>query len=182
MRRVIESLLVLARIDAGPTPGAAGPVDLSEHARAAVDRIRPLAAARSIEIQCRLAPAATFVDADRLGQLITNLLSNAVGYNRPAGEIAVRAYTDGDAAVLIVEDTGGGIAATDLPHVFERFYRADQSRARVDGRSGLGLAICKAIVDAARGSIDVSSQLGAGTIVTVRLPGAEGGSRDHAGV
>jgi hypothetical protein len=99
-------------------------------------------------------------------------VTNAVDYNRPAGEIAVRTFAEGGAAVLIVEDTGGGIAASDLPHVFERFYRADQSRSRADGRSGLGLAICRSIIDAAGGTVDVSSQPGAGTTVTVRLPGA----------
>ena len=72
----------------------------------------------------------------------------------------------------MVSDAGQGIAAEDLPHIFERFYRADKSRSRAEGRSGLGLAICKAIVDADNGSIEVTTQPGAGTTFTVRLPAA----------
>jgi signal transduction histidine kinase len=72
--------------------------------------------------------------------------------------------------VVSVTDTGRGISADDLPHVFERFYRADKARARADGHSGLGLAICKAIVDAHCGSIEISSQPRAGSIVVVKLP------------
>jgi two-component system sensor histidine kinase BaeS len=71
---------------------------------------------------------------------------------------------------LTVTDTGQGIAAEDVPHVFERFYRADKSRSRAEGRSGLGLAICKAIVDNHGGTIEASSELGAGSTFTVRLP------------
>lgn len=90
------------------------------------------------------------------------------GYDR--GEIRVTTRAENGSAVLMVTDTGPGIAEADLSHIFERFYRADKSRACAGGRSGLGLAICKAIVDAHGGSIEVSSQIGAGTTFTVRLP------------
>jgi len=107
--------------------------------------------------------------------VLTNLLSNAIHYNKPNGEIRVSTRAENGAAILTVADTGFGIAAADLPHIFERFYRADKSRARTQGRTGLGLAICKAIVDAHGGTIEVSSQPGAGTTMTVRLPSpAEG--------
>ena len=109
-------------------------------------------------------------DAERLGQVITNLLSNAIYYNRDHGEIRVETRAENGAAVITVADTGPGIAPEDLPHIFERFYRADKSRARGDGCSGLGLAICKAIVDAHAGSIRVATQSGAGTTFSVRLP------------
>jgi two-component system, OmpR family, sensor kinase len=116
-----------------------------------------------------LAPVKVFGNADLLGQLVTNLLTNAIHYNKPHGEIRVRIQSAKGDAVLTVADTGPGIAAEDLPHIFERFYRADKARSRADGRSGLGLAICKAIVEIHGGSIDVSSQLGSGTTFTVRM-------------
>jgi signal transduction histidine kinase len=105
-----------------------------------------------------------------LSQVITNLLSNAIHYNKPAGEVRVTTCAGNSQAVLTVADSGRGIASEDLPHIFERFYRADKSRTRAQGRSGLGLAICKAIIEAEGGSIEVSSQLHVGTTVTVRWP------------
>ena len=170
MRRLAESLLQLARFDAGQEPIRRSAVDLAENARVCVGRIGPLAKERGINIHCDLGPAETCGDADRLGQLITNLLTNAIHYNKPNGEIRVSTRSENGSAVLTVTDSGQGIAAEDVPHVFERFYRADKSRSRAEGRSGLGLAICKAIVDSHGGTIDVSSQLGAGTTFTVRLP------------
>ena len=170
MRRLAESLLQLARFDAGQEPIRRGHVDLAENARVCVGRIAPLAEERGIKIHCDLGPAETLGDADRLGQLITNLLTNAIHYNKPNGEIQVSTRSENGGTVLTVTDSGQGIAAEAVPHVFERFYRADKSRSRAEGRSGLGLAICKAIVDSHGGTIDVSSQPGAGTAFTVRLP------------
>jgi heavy metal sensor kinase len=170
MRQLTESLLELARFDTGQEQIQRQPFDLSESTRACVELIRPLATARGLQIRCELAPAEAVGDADRFSQVATNLLSNAIHYNKPNGEIQVRTRLENGAAVLTVTDTGPGIAADDLQHIFERFYRADKSRARANGRSGLGLAICKAIVDAHSGSIEVSSQPGAGTTFAVRLP------------
>ena len=171
MRRLAESLLQLARFDAGQEPMRRSIVDLAENARVCVGRIGPLAKERGIKINCDLGPAKTFGDTDRLDQLITNLLTNAIHYNKPGGQICVNTCAVNDAAVLTIADTGKGIAPEDLPHIFERFYRADKSRSRADGHFGLGLAICKAIIDADGGSIDVSSEFGVGTTFTVRLPG-----------
>ena len=150
-------------------------VDLAENARVCAGRIGPLAKERGIKIRCDLGPAETFGDADRFSQLITNLLTNAIHYNKPNGEILVSTHSENGGAVLTVTDSGQGIAAEDIRHVFERFYRADKSRSRSEGRSGLGLAICKAIVDSHGGTIDVSSELGAGTTFTVRLPALNAG-------
>lgn len=170
MRRLAESLLQLARFDAGQEPIRRSAVDLAESARVCVGRIGPLAKERGIKIHCDLRAAETFGDADRLGQLVTNLLTNAIHYNKPNGEILVSTRSENGSAVLTITDSGQGIAAEDVSHVFERFYRADKSRSRAEGRSGLGLAICKSIVESHRGSIAVSSQAGAGTTFTVRLP------------
>jgi len=170
MKRLAESLLQLARFDAGQEPIRRSAVDLAENVRVGVGRIGPLAKERDIKIHCALGPARTFGDTDRLDQLITNLLTNAIHYNKPNGEIHVSTRSENGGAVLTVTDSGQGIAAEDVPYVFERFYRADKSRSRAEGRSGLGLAICKAIVDSHGGTIEASSELGAGTTITVRLP------------
>ena len=89
---------------------------------------------------------------------------------RPAGRIHVRTGLDGNSALAGVTDTGVGIAPADLPRIFERFYRADQARGRAEGRSGLGLAIAKSIVDAHGGLLEAASEPGQGTTLTVRLP------------
>jgi heavy metal sensor kinase len=170
MRRLTESLLELARFDAGQEQIERSQLDLAETARGCIERLRPFAAERGIQIHCDLSPTQAFGNADRLTQVITNLLTNAIHYNKPNGEIRVSTQTENGVAILTVADTGQGIAPQDLPHVFERFYRADKSRSRAHGRFGLGLAICKAIVDADGGNIEVSSQLGSGTTFTVRLP------------
>lgn len=170
MRRLAQSLLELARFDAGQEPIERARFDLGELAREAVALLQPLARARGIEIHCDCAPASVLGDADRVNQILTNLLSNAIHYNRERGEIRVTTRTENGAAVLTVSDTGPGIGPEDLPNVFKRFYRADKSRARADGRSGLGLAICQAIVKAHGGTIEVTSKLNEGTTFTVRLP------------
>ncbi|HLN82400.1 MAG TPA: ATP-binding protein, partial [Candidatus Binatia bacterium] len=130
----------------------------------------PLSKERDIKIRCDLRRAETFGDADRVDQLITNLLTNAIHYNKPNGDIVVTTGTENGDAVLKVTDNGQGIGAEAVGHVFERFYRVDKSRSRIEGRSGLGLAICKAIADSHGGSINVSSELGTGTTFIVRLP------------
>jgi heavy metal sensor kinase len=177
MRRLTESLLELARFDAGQERIQREPVDLAELARASVELVRPLAADGGVQIHCALAPTEVSVDAIRMGQVITNLLTNAIRYNKPGGEVRLSSRVEPGSAILVIADTGQGIAAEDLPHIFERFYRADKARSAAQGRTGLGLAICKAIVDAHSGSIEVASQPGAGTIFTVRLPTAPPANR-----
>jgi signal transduction histidine kinase len=146
------------------------PFDLAQVARECVELVRPLAARRKIEFDCDLAPVQCLGDAERLSQVVTNLLTNAIQFNREQGEIRVSLEANGSSAQFQVADSGVGITAEDLPHIFERFYRADKSRSRAEGRNGLGLAICKAIVDAHGGSIEVASQVGSGSTFTVKLP------------
>lgn len=173
MKRLTQSLLELARYDAGQETIERQPFDLAERAGMCLDLVQPLARERGIQVHRELAPVTVCGDADRLAQVIVNLLNNAIFYNRERGEIRVSTRLEHKQAVLTVTDTGTGIASEDLPHVFERFYRADKSRGRAEGRSGLGLAISKAIVDAHGGSIEVTSQPGAGSTFIVRLPAGE---------
>lgn len=170
MRRLAESLLELARFDAGQEPMRHERFDLAATAEACVALVRPLAVRRHIEMRCDLSRVECLGDADRLGQVITNLLTNAIQYNSDRGFVQVSVQPQRDSAILSVSDNGPGIPEEALPHIFERFYRADQSRSGAAGRSGLGLAISKAIVEAHGGTIEVSSQTGAGTTFTVRLP------------
>ena len=134
-----------------------------------MELIRPLACERGLEIHTDLGPAVTVGDAALLHQVITNLLANAIHYNWERGETPVTTRRQDQSVLLTVSDAGTGIALEDLPHVFKRFYHADKSRSRADGRSGLGLAVCQAILDAHGGTIEVASKLGEGTTFTVRL-------------
>ena len=170
MRRLTESLLELANLDATQPSAKRESVNLAALVRNRIEFIQPLADQHSLQLTSNFAPATTIGDVDRLGLVINNLLSNAIYYNKPKGEIIVTTGTESGKAFVSVADTGQGIGGEDLPHIFDRFYRADKSRSRAEGRSGLGLAICKAIVEAHGGSIQVSSELGVGTTFTVHLP------------
>lgn len=170
MRKLAESLLELARFDAGQESLQSTGCDLAELAQGAVSLIRPLAAARKVELVTKLESAPFWGDVDRVTRVITNLLDNAIFYNVEGGQIRVRTRVENGFARLDIADTGRGLAAEDLARIFERFYRADKARSSTQGRSGLGLAISKAIVDAHRGEISVSSTLGEGSTFTVRLP------------
>ena len=170
MRRLIESLLELARFDTGQETLRRAPFDLANTVRDCVELIRPLAKLREIVIHCELSPCEMLGDSERLGQVVTNLLSNAVNHNKDGGEIRILTRWENNTALLTVSDNGPGITTEHLPRIFERFYRADTARTSSQGRSGLGLAISKAIIEAHGGSIDVQSQVGNGSTFTVRLP------------
>jgi two-component system OmpR family sensor kinase len=109
-------------------------------------------------------------DANLLLDAFSNLLKNAVEYNRPGGEVRVFTRALGGVAFVTVRDTGRGIAPGDLPHVFDRFYRTDHSRTRSGGGAGLGLAITKSVIENHGGAIACTSVLGEGTEFVVRLP------------
>lgn len=170
MRHLTQALLELARFDGNQEPLEHEPFDLAEQTRTCVELVRPLANRRGLQIKCNLESIIVLGDSRRVGEVATNLLSNSVQFNKEQGEIRVETCSQAGFAILTVADTGQGIAAEDLPHIFERFYRADKSRSRSSGHSGLGLAICKAIVDAHGGTIEVSSQPTVGTTFTVKLP------------
>jgi signal transduction histidine kinase len=108
-------------------------------------------------------------DGNRLGQVITNLLGNASVFTAPGGRVTLSCARRKGKALVLVEDTGIGIAEKDLPHIFESFFHLEKSRTRNLGGTGLGLAICKAIVEAHKGRIEVSSRVGHGTTFTVEL-------------
>ncbi len=176
MRRLADSLLELARFDSPDQPMSQMPVDLADVARLSIEQIGPIAVERGMTIHAALESAPTRGNPEHLGRVVTNLLANAMQYGKPSGDIRVVTRTRDGVAILSVADEGEGIAAADLPHLFERFYRADKARSRAEGHPGLGLAICKAIVDVHGGAIDVTSQPGHGSTFTVRVPWVSGSS------
>jgi CheY-like chemotaxis protein/anti-sigma regulatory factor (Ser/Thr protein kinase) len=149
------------------------PVELVPVVEAAVDAVRPAANARGVSIVTMLVPRAGPVAGDpgRLQQVIWNLLSNAVKFTAKGGRIEARLEQEGNEVVVRVRDTGAGIDAAFLPHVFERFRQADSSSTRLHGGLGLGLAIVRYLVEAHGGSVSAASEgPGRGATFTVRLP------------
>jgi two-component system OmpR family sensor kinase len=136
------------------------------------EQMRLLADEKSITFTFDSATDGVEVEGDpsRLKQVVVNLLDNAIRYTAAGGCISVRAARQGQWGTLTVVDNGVGIPQESLPHVFERFYRADKARTRYSGGAGLGLSIVKAICTAHRGDIEIYSAEGIGTTVTVRLP------------
>jgi two-component system OmpR family sensor kinase len=195
MGRLVGDLLMLARADAGGAPSLQlEPVDLAELASEVVEQARPRARDRRLSL-ASTGECVVVGDRDRLKQLITNLVENSIRYTPKTGRIDVRvsgpsappglqqparSARSGRAratnvstamALLTIADSGFGISPTDLPHVFERFFRADKARSRAHGGSGLGLSIAEYIVQAHGGTIAASSEgANRGTTFTVQLP------------
>ncbi len=170
MRRLIESLLELARLDAGQEPLRHVSCDLSVIATDCVELLHPLADSRHITIHSELPEARCEADPGRIAQVITNLIKNAIDYNRDHGEVRLKTVQGDDTVRLEISNTGIGIAPEHLPHIFDRFYRADAARSESATRNGLGLAISKAIVEAHGGSIEANSIEGKGAEFVVILP------------
>jgi len=170
--KLVDDLLDLSLLESKRVTLELKPVDVSVLVAHTVDKLKPLAQTQHLTLQ-QSAPPGIIVpaDADRLEQVLTNLVDNALKYTPEGGRVDVRVATaDGEVEVL-VNDSGRGIGPEDLPHVFERFYRADRSRTRGSGGTGLGLAIAKHIVEAHGGRISVSSRANEGTTFKVTLPG-----------
>jgi signal transduction histidine kinase len=174
MHALIESLLALARLDAGVESLRRRPCDLAELAREHLELILPLAEENRIRLRGDFARAPCEADPERIGQVLVNLLGNAVKFSPPGGEVRLSTRREGGDALVSVEDHGPGIAPEHLPHIFERFYRVDASRARATGGAGLGLAICRGIAEAHGGSITVESRPGKGSRFTLRIPSRAG--------
>lgn len=173
MRNLTESLLVLSRLDTDTEPLANTPVDLAEIARDGVELLQPLAHEHSVTVRGDFASAPSVGDRQRLGQILTNLVTNAFQHSSPGSEVHVTTSSNGSSVTLQVSDQGPGIPSKHLTHIFDRFYRTDDSRNRRSGGAGLGLAICKAIADAHHATLSVESTVGKGTTFTLRMRRAE---------
>ncbi|MBM4194459.1 MAG: HAMP domain-containing protein [Gemmatimonadetes bacterium] len=175
MTGLVESLLTLARADEGRFDLITEPVPLEPVIREVAETGAMLGEERRIAVTTPLVEPVTVPgDAERLRQLLLNLVTNAVKYTGDGGRVEVTLERRHGEAIVTVKDNGMGIAAADLPFIFDRFWRVDRARSRSEGSGvGLGLAICQWIAQAHRGRIDVSSRLGRGTTFTVVLPSDE---------
>jgi two-component system phosphate regulon sensor histidine kinase PhoR len=170
--KLVDDLLDLARLEGKGLSLDLAQVRVGEIVKDAVTKMTPLAGARNVQVR----PArdvTVLADRDRLAQVLTNLLDNAIKFTPNDGRIAVGWRAMNGEVEVSVADTGPGIAASDLPHIFDRFYKADRARPAIPGGSGLGLAITKHIIEAHGGRIRVASAPGVGTTFTFTLP------RDH---
>lgn len=175
---LVNQLLLLAESDAGELHADLEYVDWDQVVARAAEMFQGVAEERGVALRINPLPEVRVRgDARRLRQVVNNLLDNAIKYTPSGGSVTVTLRRDDSRrkAELTVQDTGAGIAAADLPHVFERFYRGDRSRQRrlAQHGTGLGLAICRALVEAHRGEITLESRPGAGTMLRVVLPVAD---------
>lgn len=169
LTQLVEDLAVLAMADAGQLRLHPEPTDVTDIARKVVAGNQPSAARKGITLSAVTAkPAVTVTDPLRLRQALGNLVVNAVRYTNSGGHVTVTVHTGHDDIRVEVADNGPGIAAEHLPHLFDRFYRAEKSRTRGGGGSGLGLAITRGLVEAAGGSVEAVSVEGQGSRFTIR--------------
>ncbi len=170
LSQLIESLLELAAYDAGARVLNLDTCDLASIARETAAPLETLAGERRVALVYDLAPAVCRADSGRVAQVILNLLTNALDHTSTSGRITLRTCVESEQAIFTITDTGCGIAPEHLPRLFDRFYRADDSRDRRTGGAGLGLAICKVIADAHHAALEVASTPGQGSIFTLRIP------------
>ncbi|MEV1069927.1 HAMP domain-containing sensor histidine kinase [Streptomyces sp. NPDC050263] len=171
LQHIIDDLQDLAAIDAGTLRLHSEPLRADELVAQAVSAHRSRAAAADVRLLTHT-DTGLWIDADpvRMRQVLANLVSNALRHTPAHGTVTLTARHSGEFVVLAVEDTGDGIAPDDLPHVFERFWRAEKSRSRRTGGSGLGLSIVRQFVEAHGGTVMAHNAPGAGAVFTIRLP------------
>jgi two-component system OmpR family sensor kinase len=165
--RLVSDLLLLARADAG-LPTRREPVSLDQVLMEVIGEFRHLHPRREIAVS--LEPVVVAGDVDRLKQLLVNVVENAIKYTPSGGSVSVTLRRIDQVAEVEVRDAGIGISTDDLPRVFERFFRADRARTRNVAGTGLGLPIALLIARQHDGDLTLVSELGHGTVATVRLP------------
>lgn len=172
LNRLVDDLQELALAEAGQLTLVKQPTYIEEVVRRAVNLVGSRVDEKGLLVQVHLPPDLPTVDVDpeRVGQVLRNLLNNAITNTPAGGRIIITGQLVNSQVELAIEDTGEGIAPEHLPYIFERFYRADQSRARLTGGAGLGLSIVKQLVEAHGGKVSLASEVGRGTKVTFTSP------------
>lgn len=172
---LVQKLLLLARLEQPREEQlASANTDLSECVREVANQMEPLASVRGVNLVVEQNQrAAARIAFDDCATLATNLVMNALQHTAAGGTVLVKVLSRDSTAGFRVEDNGEGIPAEDLPHIFDRFYRGDPSRSRNTGGAGLGLAICKALAESAGGQVEITSEVGRGTVAEVALPGLD---------
>jgi two-component system phosphate regulon sensor histidine kinase PhoR len=166
---LVSDLLVLARLEA-EVPATKEQFDLPLVIREQISSRKNALVERSIEVSMDCPAMQIQMDRARLATALSNLIDNAIHYNKPAGHIRISAEAQNSTLNIAIEDTGNGIPSDELPRIFERFYRVDKSRTRESGGTGLGLAIAKHAIESQGGTITVTSRLGVGSTFTIHLP------------
>jgi len=171
MSKVLEDLFLLSKSDENQIVLECKPLELGLIVEEVCKHSEMIASEKDIRIVIAyLEPAQIYGDPVRLRQMVWNIVQNGIKYTQPGGEVKVSVQEQGDQVFMTVQDSGIGISEADLPLIFNRFYRVDKARSRQEGGSGLGLSICKFIVEAHKGAIDVESKLGSGTKFKISLP------------
>lgn len=174
LAEIVEGLFALSRLDAGEAPAEWVRFDLTELAVTTAEQMSLLAEDKRVSLTCTASGEVPVQgDRARLKQVVVNLLDNAIKYTASGGQVSLRVRREGTYAVLDVTDTGIGIPANALPHVFKRFFRVDGSRSREQGGAGLGLSIVKSICTAHGAVLEVSSASGRGSTFRVKQPLAD---------
>jgi len=176
LAKIVENLLAISRLEAGEARGQLERLDVAELARSTADQMRLLAEEKHIALDCDgTEPVEVEADPVRLKQVVVNLLDNAIKYTPRGGTVSVSVRRRDNHAILQVADTGIGISPADVPHIFDRFYRADKARSRQMGGTGLGLSIVRSICLAHGGQVTVESAEGRGSVFNVEIPLANRG-------
>jgi len=171
LARLADAILELTRLERGSLPFEMQRLEIAGPVRAAADSLQALVESKDLTLETKIGSSIWVIgDPDRLQQAVSNLLGNAARYTQPGGSIRVTVRAEAGRAVIDVADTGIGIAEEDMPHVFNRFWRADDARASATGGLGIGLAVTKEIVERHRGAITVEASEGGGALFRILLP------------
>lgn len=172
LENLVDDMVSIMRLDAGLTKISTKRLNPNELVAEVTANLEPLAAEKGLKLSLEVSDTlpSCLVDRTKITRAITNVVENALNYTPTGGSVALKTYPENQNIVIQVQDTGIGIPEDDLPHIFDRFYRADKARNTQTGSSGLGLSISKSIIERHQGEIRVESAEGVGTTVRIVLP------------